>query len=165
MASGKKISKWQKLLRRTGCIVRFINRIRKREWIPQEEMFQEVIPVNGKEMSVDQMTVSELHEAELLIYRQLQRYRYPKAFSSLQAKLPIHPKEEIASLNTIWDERDKLIRICGRIALALRDREIEPTILLPANHVIVSLLIIDKHQKLDHAAVKKHCRNSRSVFG
>jgi hypothetical protein len=126
-----KISKWQKLLRRTAWILRFINRIRKREWIPQEEILQEVIPVNGKEITVDQMTVSELHEAEILIYRQLQRDRYPKSFNSLQANLPIHCKEKIALLNPIWDERDKLIRIGGRIALALSDRETEPIILLP----------------------------------
>ncbi len=67
-------------------------------------------------------TREELGEAELRIYRQLQKERYPNAFETLQLGLPVHPKEKIASLLPVWDERDKLIRVTGRVALALRDR-------------------------------------------
>ena len=93
-------------------------------------------------------------EAELRIYRQLQKEKYPKAFETLQLGLPVHPKEKIASLLPVWDERDKLIRVTGQVALALRDRNVEPPILLPANHRIVSLIITDRHCSLYHAGVK-----------
>ncbi len=72
--------------------------------------------------SVARFASEELDEAELTIYRQLQKERYPKAYETLQLGLPIHQKEKIAALNPVWDERDKLIRISGRVILALRDK-------------------------------------------
>jgi hypothetical protein len=100
------------------------------------------------------MSGEELDEAELFIFRQLQMETYPKAFESLQMVGPVHPKEKIAHLHPVWDPREKLIRIIGRLSLALRDKDIEPPILLPANHPVVSFIIIDRHQWLMHAGVK-----------
>ena len=91
------------------------------------------------------MSGEELDEAELFIYRQLQMETYPKAFESLQMEGPVHPKEKIAHPHPVWDPRDKLIRITGRLSLALRDKDIEPPILLPANHPVVSFIITDRH--------------------
>jgi len=71
----------------------------------------------------------ELDEAELTIYRQLQKERHSKAFETLQLGRPIHQKKKIVPLGPVWDERDKLIRISGRVILALRDKNIEPPIL------------------------------------
>jgi hypothetical protein len=90
----------------------------------------------------------------LTISSQLQKERYPKTFETLQLGRPIHQKEKIASLGQVWDERDKLIRISGRVILALRDKNIEPPIVLPANHKIVILIITDKHESIVHAGVK-----------
>ncbi len=50
------------------------------------------------------MVGEELDEAELVICRQLQRERYPKAFRTLQLGLQIHPTDKIPSLHPVWDD-------------------------------------------------------------
>ncbi len=97
----------------TAWILRILNRIKKKTrdtGIGQKE----IITVAGEEL---------MDEAELAICRLLQRERYPKAFRTLQLGLQIHPKEKIASLRAVWDERDRLIQVTGRVELALRDRD------------------------------------------
>jgi hypothetical protein len=159
-----RVSSWNRLLRRTAWIMRFSNRCRKRIRDPGLG-FTEKIQIKDynkdkskrkppKDITIARLSGEELAEAELRIYRQLQKEKYPKAFETLQLGLPVHPKEKIASLLPVWDERDKLIRVTGRVALALRDRNVEPPILLPANHRIVSLIITDRHCSLYHAGVK-----------
>jgi len=114
----------------------------------------ESIKADRKAIRITRLSGEELNEAELTIYRQLQRERYPKAFESLQQDNTIQPKEKIAALLPIWDQRDRLIRVQGRVSLALRDRNIDPPILLPAKHLVISFLITDKHKSLLHAGVK-----------
>lgn len=63
-------------------------------------------------------------------------------------------RKKISSLNPVWDERDKIIQISGRVILAVRDKNIEPPFLLPVNHKIVSFIITDKHESIIHAGVK-----------
>jgi len=148
-----RVSTWGQLLFRTAWILRILNRIKKKTRDPGIGL-KEIITVAGKEITIDKMAGEELDEAELAICRQLQRDRYPKAFRTLQLGLQIHPKEKIASLRPVWDKRDRLIRVTGRVELALRDRDIQPPILLPANHPVVTMLITDKHQFILHAGVK-----------
>jgi hypothetical protein len=147
------VSTWNRLLRSRAWMFRFSNRSHKRTRYPGVGL-TEAIKVKDKVIRVARFASEELDEAELTIYRQLQKERYPKAYETLQLGLPIHQKEKIAALNPVWDERDKLIRISGRVILALRDKNIEPPILLRANHKIVSFIIADKHESLHHAGVK-----------
>jgi hypothetical protein len=88
------------------------------EWTPFWETFNAAIHTSSltaakrkppKDITIARISGEELGEAELRIYRQLQKERYPKAFETLQLGLPFHPKEKIASLLPVWDERDKLI--------------------------------------------------------
>jgi hypothetical protein len=158
------VSTWNRFLRSRTWMLRFSNRSRKRLRDPGAGL-TEAIKVKDKVIRVGRFASEELDEAELTIYRQLQKEKYPKAYETLQLGLPIHQKENFASLNSVWDERDKLIRISGRVILALRDKNIEPPILLPANHKIVSFIIADKHESLHHAGVKTTLSNSRKDFG
>ena len=135
----RRVSSWNRLLRSTARIMRFSNRCRKRTRDPGLS-FTEKIQIKDfkkdkskrkppKDITKARLLDEELGEAELRIYRQLQKERYPNAFETLQLGLPFHPKEKIESLLPVWDERDKLIRVTGRVALALRDRNKEPSIL------------------------------------
>ncbi|XP_045023195.1 uncharacterized protein LOC123467282 [Daphnia magna] len=148
-----KTSTWTKLLFRTAWVLRALNRMKKRTRDPGLEL-KEVITVAEKEITIDKIVTEELNEAELAICRQLQIERYPKAFRTLQLGLQIHPKEKIASLRPVLDNRDRLIRVTGRVGLALRDRDIQPPILLPANHPVVKMLITNKHVFNSHTGVK-----------
>jgi hypothetical protein len=47
----------------------------------------------------------------------------------------------------------------GRVILTLRDKNIEPPILLPANHRIVSSIIANKHESIIHP-----CRRKNNTF-
>jgi len=58
----------------------------------------ESIEVDGKVIRVTRSSREELNEAELTVYRQLQRERYSKAFESLQRDNTVQPKEKIAAL-------------------------------------------------------------------
>ena len=66
----------------------------------------------------------------------------------------LRPKGNLVVLRPTWDARDKLIRVTGRIEVALRDRAQDAPILLPANHTVMDLLITDTHNKLHHASVR-----------
>ena len=147
-----RISTWNRLVRRQVWIKRFIKNCKQGR--DPDEGFKESITINGKSIEIARMSPKELDKAELLIFRQLQRERYPKVYEALKTGSAIHPKEEVAKLLPIWDQRDGIVRIGGRVSLALRDLEIEPPILLPANHKIVSFLILDRHVRLKHAGVK-----------
>ncbi len=153
-----RVSSWNRLLRRTAWIMRFSNRCRKRTRDPGLGLTEKIQIKDynkdkskrkpPKDITIARLSGEELGEVELRIYIQLQIERYPKAFETLQLGLPVHPKEKIASLLPVWDERDKFIRVTGRVALALRDRNKEPPFLLPANKRIVSLIITDRHCSL-----------------
>ncbi len=54
-------------------------------------------------------------------------------------------------------------RLTGRVALALRERNIEPPILLPANHRIV-FNHKDRHYSLHHAGVKTTLSELKKKF-
>lgn len=86
---------------------------------------EESITVDKKEIKITRISREEQDKFELFIYRQLQRQRYSKVFESLKLSLEIQLKEKMASLFPIWVKRDKLIRVKDRVALALRDQNIE----------------------------------------
>jgi hypothetical protein len=81
-------------------MLRFSNRCRKRTRGPGLGL-TEAIKVGDKVIKIARFSSEELDEAELTIYRQLQKERYPKAFKTLQLGLPIHQKEKIAALNPV----------------------------------------------------------------
>ena len=66
-----------------------------------------------KDFTIARQSGDELGEVELIIYRQLQKERYSKAFRTLRLGLLVHPKEMIASLLPVCDEREKLNRVTG----------------------------------------------------
>ncbi|XP_057365013.1 uncharacterized protein LOC130685709 [Daphnia carinata] len=157
----ERIPSWNRLLRRTAWMLRFISKNRP----TNRTQIQTPIKIGDeKEILVDHLTVEELTKAELLIYRQLQKEAFPKTFQDLQEGRQPHHKEKIAKLRPVWDERDKVIRVTGRVELALRDRDIEPAILLPTHHPVVKLFIADRHVSLKHAGVKTTLSDLREHF-
>ncbi|XP_045022923.1 uncharacterized protein LOC123466894 [Daphnia magna] len=147
-----RIPSWNRLLRRTAWILRFASKNRPTN---ATQVKTPIKTGDGKQIMVEHLKVEELTKAELLIYRQLQKEAFPKTFQDLEEGRQPHHKEKIAALRPVWDARDKLIRITGRVELALRDREIEPAILLPAQHPVVKLIIQDRHVSLKHAGKRK----------
>jgi hypothetical protein len=148
----EKISTWNRLLRRTARVSRFLSRSQGKLRPPGPERM-ESIKANGKVIRITRLFREELDEAEITIYSSNES-DILKAFESLQLDNTIQPKEKVAALFPIWDARDRLIRIHGRVSLALRDRNIDPPILLTASHIVITFLITDKHESLLHAGAK-----------
>ena len=98
----ERISTWKKLVRRTVWINRGIRRLLSHAEQQKRQTPElgptEPIRVNGKEIQVEKLSPEELHEAELLIFKQLQRERFPKVYEALKNGSAIHPKEKVANL-------------------------------------------------------------------
>ena len=92
-----KISTWNRLVRRTAWISLFLSRSQGKLRPPGTERM-ESINANGKVIRITRLSREELDEAELTIYRQFQRERYPKAFEALKLANTIQPKEKVAAL-------------------------------------------------------------------
>lgn len=110
------------------------------------------------------MSAAEINNATNAILRLVQREKYPEAYELLGKGRPLPHKNGLADLRPAWDARDRLIRVTGRIELAIRDREEEPPILLPASHRIVDNLIYEAHHRLKHAGVRTTLSEVRAQY-
>jgi hypothetical protein len=76
--------------------------------------------------------------------------------------------EKISSLSKLFklrrDPKDRLIRVTGRMELAIREQTPDPPILLPPNNKIVDLLIRNCHIRLSHAGVKTTHSELRETY-
>ena len=84
----------------------------------------------------------------------LQRENFPEIFNAVSNGRKPHSRLKLGQLRPLWDSRDQLVRVLGRMELAIRERNVNPAILLPANHPVVGLLIRYEHIRLSHAGVK-----------
>ena len=90
---------------------------------------KEYIEVHIKVLSTD-----EILAAEKFCLRQLQLVAFREEYDALSKGENISFKSSIRSLNLVWDQKDRLIRVIGRIELSFNDRMVSPPILLPAYH-------------------------------
>ena len=84
----------------------------------------------------------------------MQRERFSEDFNDLSSSGNIKSKSKLRFLRPTWDPQDQLMRVLGRIELALRDRAQEAPILLPADHPVMDMLIMATHKRLHHAGVR-----------
>ncbi|KZS06720.1 Uncharacterized protein APZ42_029729 [Daphnia magna] len=134
------IPSWNRLLPRTAWILRFISR--RNQTASRTRLKIPVKIGDGREIMVEHLTVEELTRAELCIYRQFQKEKYPKSFQDLQGIGNHTPKKQLTS----------------------SDPNIEPAILLPAHNPVVKLIIQDRHVSLKHAGVKTTLSDLREKF-
>ena len=75
--------------------------------------------MNGKGFSVGCLRPEEVQEAELTILRDIQKECYSFQLRTLEAGLPLTEKAGLSQLLPAWDPRDNLIRVPGRMELAI----------------------------------------------
>ena len=100
------------------------------------------------------LSAEECTRAELQVLRWVQADAYSEDTNRLCNRKPLGKSSTIARLNPQWDPTDRLIRVAARIEPALREQEIDPPILLPSKHPVVTMLIQHTHRLLHHAGVK-----------
>ncbi|XP_045025217.1 uncharacterized protein LOC123469933 [Daphnia magna] len=111
------------------------------------------------------LSVCEISTAENFILRTIQQKAFPEIYGSLkEGKSNKKLLRDLDTLRPIWDEKQQLIRVTGRVGPALRDLLIEPPILLPANERIVDLLIHHHHVKRKHTGVQSTLTYLRNRF-
>ena len=94
----------------------------------------------------------------------LQRENFPEIFNAVSNGRKPHSRLKLGQLRPLWDPRDKLVRVLGRMELAIRERNANPPILIPANHPVVDLLIRYEHIRLSHAGVKTTHSSLREIY-
>ena len=160
----ERISNYYRLIRRAAWVNRFIFNCRKGRPSSNSETAKTPIKVGRNTIMVECLTAREVILAETTVFQQLQLERFPEAVAALKEGRQPGPKPNLIVLRPIWDERDKLIRVTGRVELALQEMEKPPPILLPANHPVVTMLIIATHRKRLHKGLRTTLSELRERF-
>ena len=157
----EKIDNWSQLVRRTAWQLRLRDYKRLKRPIADNCKTRTTVTKKDKdgnfqvsEIRVECLCAAGIRNAEMSILRKIQREHYPETYEALANNEKIHHRSRLNKLRPLWDAENRVIRVIGRMDLAIRERTPNPPILLPANHPIVDLYITDNHIRLDHAGVK-----------
>ena len=113
---------------------------------------------------IDVLSTDEIIAAEKFCLRQVQLTAFSEEYEALSKGENIYSKSSIRSLNPVWDQKDRLIKVTGRIELSFDDRMVSPPILLPAYHPITKLIILAIHERLLHAGIRTTLAEVREEF-
>ncbi|XP_031348508.1 uncharacterized protein LOC116174690 isoform X1 [Photinus pyralis] len=129
----ERFSKWTRLLRATAYIIRVRNILRAKVFIRNE------------------ITVEELYEAEIILYRKVQMESFLEEYKMLQQGQIIKKTSRLFSLSCTFREEDKLMRLDGRLnnSSSLNFDTKHPIILDP-KHRITKLIIQHYHENAYH---------------
>lgn len=163
----ERVSSWSKLVRRMAWMLRFCT-LRRPNLPPEEITGKTRITVKSgdviEEKWVNCLRAEEIRQAEIFLFRLLQRERYPQSYEALENGQTLHPQAKLTKLRPVWDPVLRLIRVTGRMELAIREEDREPPILLPENHPVVELIVRDVHRRLLHAGLRSTHSEMREHF-
>ena len=126
-------SSWERLRRVVAWLVRIVRRRRFKK---------ERLGCATKE--IQQLTVSELEEAERMIVRQVQEESFP-------ADLEKTKKGSLAKLKPFRE--DGLLRIGGRLNRSSLDHDSKHPFILPKDHIVSELITLHYHRLNGHAGI------------
>ena len=87
-----------------------------------------------------------MKEAKTYWYRDIQKSSFAEEWTRLQVKDGLPLKSPLRKLNPYFDEKDKLIRVGGRLQFSELPEEAKHRIILPAKHPVVDKIIIHSHE-------------------
>ena len=141
-----RFSSWHKLLRVTACMLMY-----KRLFLScltRERSKPDTLETSPSKFGT--LTTAEISEAEKLLFLRQQQIFYADELKMLTQKRLIKKSSSISKLDPILRE-DGLIRVGGRLKLALvSDSQKHPVILHP-NSPLANLIVMETHCKLGHA--------------
>lgn len=130
-----RISSWQRLLRTTAYVLRFINHARKRA---------------AKTTSLN-LVFDEICKARNVLLRHTQGC-FRKEVQALKLGKEISHHSKIHKLAPFLDKND-LLRVGGRISQSELSMETKHPIILPKQHKVTHLLLLDEHQRHLHPGI------------
>lgn len=146
----QRFSKWWRLVRTFSYVFRFINNIRYR----------------NKKLC-GPLTVKELNNASSKIVMYVQKEYFHKEFKMLSATVDSDhcsfTVNQIKYLNIFIDENGCL-RVGGRLKHSSLPRDHKNPLLLPPNHHVTDLIMLQEHERLLHAGIETTLSSLRSRF-
>ena len=137
-----RFSSWNKLLRTTSWILRFVNNCRK-----------------GREQRESgSITMREYNKAKEVWIKRAQTHSFPLEVRGLKAKTPISRQSRILTLSPFLDKFG-VLRAGGRLSRAPMPHSTQHPIILSPKHDVTLLIFIDYHQRHYHEG-NEHVRNA-----
>ncbi|XP_028416832.1 uncharacterized protein LOC114541039 [Dendronephthya gigantea] len=137
-----RFSSWNKLIRVTCWILRFIRNCRRS---PQERQLGSI-------------TVSERYDAKDVWIKTAQIEHFSSEIRGLQSKTPISRQSRILTLTPFLDGNG-LLRAGGRLSKAPIPYSTQHPVILPQKHDVTRLIITYFHERLYHEG-NEHVRNA-----
>ncbi|XP_062706457.1 uncharacterized protein LOC134287734 [Aedes albopictus] len=135
-----RFSSWNRMLRAIAYVLRFLNNSNKK-----------------RSLRTGQLSQTELHLAEVTLFKAVQRETYPDEITALCNKAPNESGQEVigkhSSIFQLLPMLDNggLLRERGRIGSAEDiPFNVRHPIILPRNHRATELLVLDYHQRCQH---------------
>ena len=144
----KRYSTLKKLLRVTAYVNRYIHNIS-----------------NSKENRINgSLLADEIHQAQIQWLQCVQQNHFKEERKLLQEGKPVKKTSHILKLTPIYDERDKLIKMGGRIEFSDLSEEEKHPIILPSKSYVVKLIMEDTHRTQLHAGVNQTLISLRDKY-
>ena len=109
--------------------------------------------INGP-VPVTMLDDAEIHDAEIVSIRCVQRELFSKEFEALEKSSPLPRDSKLLDLRPVFDKELRIIRVTGRVSQSFQHLNIKPLILLPSHHHFVVLLVSHIHLKIHHSGFK-----------
>ena len=135
----------------------FMNYV-KLDWLPDFDQFQtldelaeETAQLNRARQKLDDnITIDDKEEALKILVKEAQAEGFPKELEQLEKGGQVSARSNIVKLNPILDN-DGLIRCLTRLRNANIPESTSKPVLLPKDHAVTKLIILDQHEKTRHA--------------
>ena len=109
------------------------------------------------ETKIGPLEVQEIKEAQLMWIKSVQREAFPADICNLTAGQPVGTKSRLKTLTPFLDE-SYILRVGGRINGAAICYDAKHPMIIPQDHQLCRLVIMDCHKKLNHEGTE-HVQN------
>ena len=149
-------SNWTKLKRIAGWFLRIVSNLKNKEFLQMLDNWK------NRNKSPGDLSCDEIREGELFLIRDVQRIMFEKEIRTMKAGKDLHTRSHLASL-TPFIEND-IIRVGGRLRRAEISHDSKHPIILPKNHPITELIVMDDHKKNGHVGRDHVLSNLRQHY-
>ena len=108
-------------------------------------------------MKIGPLEVQEIKKAKLMWIKSAQREAFPADICNLSDGKPVWVKSRLKTLTPFLDESD-ILRVGGGIDRAAVCDDVKHLMIIPQNHQLCRLVIMDCHKKLNQEGTE-HVRN------
>ena len=110
------------------------------------------------------LVAKEIHDAQIQWLQCIQRHCFPDDINLLQEGKNVKKTSRILKLAPFYDEKDKLIKMGGRIEFSNLSEEEKHPVILPSKSYIVKLIVEDTHRRQLHAGINQTLISLRDKY-